>query len=150
MKKGRQSRSDAVDHETEIRAIYAEVGSRALPRDCALRTGCCQFRITGRTPMLTKGEALFLAKGVRAAGRTRIKAREDGSCPLLGVDGRCTVYAHRPFGCRTHFCAEAGGMYPRRHVADLIQRLEALDEKLLGDGPRPIEGALDAALAASR
>jgi hypothetical protein len=33
-------------------------------------------------------------------------------------------------------------MYPRRHVADLIQRLEALDEKLGGDGPHPLEKAL--------
>jgi hypothetical protein len=37
------------------------------------------------------------------------------------------IYESRPFGCRTHFCAKAGGMYPRKHVADLIQRLEAID-----------------------
>lgn len=147
MKKGRQTTAIAMDYEPEIRAIYAEIERRALPRDCAMRTGCCQFRITGRTPMLTRGEALFLAKGVRASGRTRIKPHAHGACPLLGQDGRCTVYAHRPFGCRTHFCEAAGGMYPRKHVADLIQRLEALDEKLRGDGPRPIEGALDSALA---
>jgi hypothetical protein len=32
----------------------------------------------------------------------------------------------------------AGGTVPRKHVADLIQRLEALDEKLGGDGARPL------------
>jgi hypothetical protein len=31
-------------------------------------------------------------------------------------------------------------------VADLIQRLEALDEQLGGDGPRPIQGAVADAL----
>lgn len=31
--------------------------------------------------------------------------------------------------------AEAGGMYPRKHVADLIRRLEAIDEKLGGAAP---------------
>ncbi len=74
--------------------------------------------------------------------------RDDGACPLLGRDGRCTIYAHRPFGCRTHFCAAAGGPYPRPHVADLIRRLEALDEQLGGDGPRPIQGAVADALEA--
>ena len=65
---------------------------------------------------------------------------------MLGRNGRCTIYAHRPFGCRSHFCAAAGGPYPRKHVADLIQRLEALDERLGGDGPRPIHGAVADAL----
>jgi uncharacterized protein len=130
----------------EIMAIYREVEARALPRQCVARTTCCQFRITGRTPMLTRGEALFAATGVRASGRKKLTAKEDGSCPLLGRDGRCTIYAHRPFGCRTHFCEAAGGMYPRKHVADLIQRLEALDERLQGDGPRPLERAVGDAL----
>lgn len=134
------------EYQAEIQGIYTEVERRALPRDCQLRTGCCHFRQTGKTPLLTRGEALFLAKGVRASGRTQVKPHPEGACPLLGRDGRCTVYAHRPFGCRTHFCQPAGGMYPRKHVADLIQRLEALDEKLGGDGSRPLEGALVAAL----
>lgn len=134
------------EYQAEIQAIYAEVERRALPRECQMRTGCCHFRQTGKTPLLTRGEALFLAKGVRASGRTQIKPHPDGACPLLGRDGRCTVYASRPFGCRTHFCEAAGGMYPRKHVADLIQRLEALDEKLGGDGSRPLEGALVSAL----
>ena len=97
--------------------------------------------------MLTKGEAQYAAVGVRASGRKKLPARDDGACPMLGTNGRCTIYAHRPFGCRTHFCAAAGGPYPRKHVADLIQRLEALDEQLRGDGPRPIQGAVADALA---
>ena len=46
----------------------------------------------------------------------------------------------------THFCEAAGGPYPRKHVADLIRRLEVLDERLKGDGPRPIQGAVADAL----
>lgn len=142
----REKKTSPHDYQAEIQAIYTEVERRALPRDCVLRTGCCHFRQTGKTPLLTRGEALFLAKGVRASGRTQVKLHPDGACPLLGRDGRCAVYAHRPFGCRTHFCEAAGGMYPRKHVGDLIQRLEALDEKLGGEGSRPLEGALAAAL----
>lgn len=134
------------DPHREIKAIYAELERRLLPRQCVMRTGCCHFRIAGHTPLLTRGEALHTAQGVRASGRKILKPHPDGACPLLGRDGRCTVYAHRPFGCRTHFCAGAGGMYPRKHVADLIQRLEALDEQLGGHGSRPLEAAVSAAL----
>ncbi|MBK8036123.1 MAG: YkgJ family cysteine cluster protein [Verrucomicrobiaceae bacterium] len=142
------SRPAPAPFAAEIEAIYAEIERRPLPRDCQLRSGCCHFRLTGKTPLLTLGEALYLAKGIRASGRTQLKPHPDGACPLLGRDGRCTVYAHRPFGCRTHFCEAAGGMYPRKHLADLIHRLEALDEKLGGDGSRPLEAAAADALKA--
>ncbi|MCE9519533.1 MAG: YkgJ family cysteine cluster protein [Verrucomicrobia bacterium] len=134
------------DYRAEITAIYSELERRPLERTCISRTECCQFHLTGKTPMLTKGEAAFAATGVRASGRKKLPPRDDGACPMLGRNGRCTIYAHRPFGCRTHFCAAAGGPYPRKHVADLIQRLEALDEQLGGDGPRPIQSAVASAL----
>lgn len=136
------------DARHELEAIYAVLAARPLERACTMRTECCQFRLTGKTPMLTKGEALYAAIGVRASGRKKLPLREDGACPLLGRQGRCMIYLHRPFGCRTHFCTTAGGPYSRKHVADLIQRLEALDEQLGGDGPRPIQGAVADALAA--
>ena len=131
----------------EIRAIYAELTKRPVERSCQARTECCQFQLTGQTPHLTKGEALVAAKGVRAAGRKELPEFEDGACPLLKREtGRCLIYADRPFGCRTHFCDAAGGPYPRKAVLDLIRRLEAVDERLGGDGPRKIEGALVTAL----
>ena len=133
--------------ELELRSIYAEIERRPLQRECVLRTGCCHFRLTGRTPLVTHAEVLFAAKGVRASGRAMARPHADGACPLLGKDGRCTIYEHRPFGCRTHFCAEAGGPYPRKRVADLIHRLEALDEKSgHHHGSRPFVAALTDAL----
>lgn len=134
------------ENRNEMAAIYKAVADRPLERSCSMITECCQFKLTGRTPMLTKGEALYAAVGVRASGRKKLTGRDDGACPLLGKYGRCMIYAHRPFGCRTHFCSAAGGPYPRKHVADLIQRLEVLDERLGGDGPRPIQGAVADAL----
>ena len=129
-----------------VQTIYRELAERPLERQCTMLTECCQFHLTGKTPMLTKGEAVTAAIGVRASGRKKLPDRDDGACPLLGRAGRCMIYAHRPFGCRTHFCAAAGGPYPRKQVADLIQRLEAIDEQLGGDGPRPIQGAVADAL----
>jgi Fe-S-cluster containining protein len=116
-----------------------------------MRTECCHFRITGRAPLVTKVEALFAAKGVRASGKKKLVPHPEDACPCLGKNGRCTIYAHRPFGCRTHFCAPAGGPYPRRQVQDLIQRMEALDEGLGNrEGSRPFEAALADALAEMR
>ena len=127
----------------EVRAVYQELAQRPLTRACQARTECCQFHLTGRTPQLTKGEALVAAKGVRATGRKEMPASADGSCPLLKTaTGRCLIYADRPFGCRTHFCDPAGGPYPRKDVVDLIRRLEDVDQRLGGDGPRKIAAAL--------
>lgn len=134
------------DSRAEITAIYAELERRPLERACISRAECCRFHLTGKTPMLTRGEAAYAAIGVRASGRSKLPPREDGACPMLGRNGRCTIHAHRPFGCRTHFCVPAGGPYPRKHVADLIRRLDALDERLGGDGPRPIQDAVADAL----
>lgn len=129
-----------------VRAIYADLEARPVERDCIRRTECCQFKLTGRTPYLTKGEAVTAAQAMRAVGRTKLVERADGACPLLDPQGRCTIYHSRPFGCRTHFCAAAGGDYSRREVIDLIHRLEDIDVQTGGDGPRSLAAALSAAL----
>ncbi len=126
----------------EVRAVYADLAQRPVERACTRSTGCCQFRVTGRTPQLTRGEALLAARAVRAAGRRKLPEHPDGACPLLREDGACLIYHDRPFGCRTHFCAAAGGMIPRGEVLDLIRRLEAVDAQLGGSGPRALEAAV--------
>jgi Fe-S-cluster containining protein len=131
----------------EVRAVYAELAKRPLERSCQARTECCQFKLTGLTPHLTKGEAVVAAKAFRATGRKTLPESTDGACPLLKRDtGRCMIYADRPFGCRTHFCDAAGGPYSRKQVLDLIRRLEEIDQRLGGDGPRKIQAAIDAAM----
>ena len=122
--------------EAEVRAVYADLARRPIERACTRLTGCCHFALTGRTPQLTRGEALVAARGVRAAGRKALPERPDGACPLLREDGACRIYHDRPFGCRTHFCATAGGPHVRAEVLDLIRRLEAVDARLGGAGPR--------------
>ena len=131
----------------KVRAIYADLANRPVERQCIARTQCCQFRLTGLTPELTKGEALLAAKAFRATGRKELPERKDGACPLLQTEkGRCMIYADRPFGCRTHFCEAAGGMIPRKEILDLIRRLEEIDRDLGGDGPHQIKSAVAAAL----
>ena len=61
---------------------------------------------------------------------------------MLDPQGRCLIYDARPFGCRTHFCAAAGGPFARRDVLDLIRRLEDVDAFLGGDGVHPLPAAV--------
>ncbi len=140
-------RREALD---EVRAVYRELANRPVERACIRRTECCQFKLTGRTPMLTQGEAILAAKALRASGRKALPERDDGACPMLRDNGACMIYEDRPFGCRTHFCAAAGGPYARGEVLDLIRRLEVVDTKLGGKGPRVLEVAVADALAVAR
>src|SRR5450755_3384894 len=126
----------------EVRAVYRELESRPVERACLRRTECCHFKLTGRTPQLTRGEAVLAARALRAAGRKAMPERDDGACPMLRENGTCLIYQDRPFGCRTHFCAAAGGPYSRGEVLDLIRRLEAVDARLGGTGPRAIQAAV--------
>ena len=131
----------------EVRQVYADLAARPIDRNCVRVKESCHFKLTGRTPYLTKGEALLAAKALRATGRRALPANSSGACPLLDLQtGDCLIYDSRPFGCRTHFCAAAGGPYARREVIDLIRRLEAIDEALAGTGPRLLQNAISDAL----
>ena len=133
----------------EVRRVYADLAARPIDRNCVRIKECCHFKLTGRTPYLTKGEAVVAARALRATGRSQLPKNSSGACPLLEeATGNCLIYEARPFGCRTHFCAAAGGPYARREVIDLIRRLEAVDESLGGSGPRLLQSAMSDALRA--
>jgi Fe-S-cluster containining protein len=128
---------------SEVKKIYAELAALPIERSCTLRAECCQFR------HLTRGEALIVAKALRATGRKSLPSPADGACPMFDpFTARCLIYENRPFGCRTHFCAAAGGPYTRKDVLHLIHRLQEIDEHLGGDGPHPIQDAVAGALQA--
>src|SRR3977135_691529 len=127
----------------EVRQVYADLAARPIDRNCMRVKGCCHFKLTGRTPYLTKGEALLAAKALKATGRRALPVNPAGACPLLDSQtGDCLIYGDRPLGCRTHFCAAAGGPYARREVIDLIRRLETIDASLGGTGPRLVQNAI--------
>jgi Fe-S-cluster containining protein len=131
----------------EVRAVYRELAGRPVDRNCVRLKECCHFKLTGRTPFLTRGEAMLAARALRQTGRTRLPAATNGACPMLqGSTGNCLIYESRPFGCRTHFCAAAGGPYERAEVMDLIRRLEEIDARVGGDGPHKIEDAVSLGL----
>ncbi|MFO0678050.1 MAG: YkgJ family cysteine cluster protein [Polyangiaceae bacterium] len=132
---------------TELRALYDRVDALLAPWSCDASTACCRFGVTGREPYPTPVEVKELTHAIRAHGgilsgkakRPLPLVAGDASekpCPLLGDDGRCRVYASRPFGCRTFFCERAVGpsKFPRqeiqalsRAVADLAARMDPRD-----------------------
>jgi Fe-S-cluster containining protein len=127
----------------ETQAVYAALAERPIERQCTGIAECCQFRLTGKTPHLTRGEAITAWAAVKASGRKVLPESVDGACPLLNPKTlRCMIYTGRPFGCRTHFCGAAGGPFARNEVIDLIRRLEKIDAETGGDGSKPIATAL--------
>jgi Fe-S-cluster containining protein len=126
----------------ELRAVYAHADAAYAPYSCPASGECCQLARRGRSPWLWQPEWLLLLEQLEAEKRPLPLARPDGGCPFLDAEGkRCTVYASRPFGCRTYFCERVRGppREPVERVAELLSRLERvalqLDEN---DAPLPL------------
>jgi len=122
----------------ELRAIYRQADAAYAPFSCPASGECCQLAKTKRQPWLWYPEWLLLARK-----HPLPPPREDGGCPYLDAAGkRCTVYAERPFGCRTFFCERIRG--PSRQPADtvsaLLIRLERVSQGIMPSltGPRPL------------
>ena len=64
---------------------------------------------------------------------------EDRTCALLDADGRCRIYASRPFGCRTYFCERREGpnKFPRDRVQELGRRIADLSARTFPRDPGP-------------
>ncbi len=65
----------------DVQAVYAELEQRPILRNCVRLKECCHFKLTGRTPYLTKGEALLAAKALRATPHLYFAGE------LLDIDG---------------------------------------------------------------
>jgi len=122
----------------ELRAIYRQADAAYAPFSCPASGECCQLARTQRQPWLWYPEWKLLA-----SRHTLPPRRKDGGCPYLDPAGRrCTVYADRPFGCRTFFCERIRG--PARQPTDtvdaLLRRLEAVSQRVMPTltGPRPL------------
>jgi Fe-S-cluster containining protein len=86
---------------------------------------------------------------VASPGKKRLPIAGGGSqrCPLLSAEGRCRIYASRPFGCRTYFChriTPEGSKLPRTEILRLSRAVSDLSERFAprDPGPRPLTRAL--------
>jgi hypothetical protein len=148
----------------ELLALYGQVDALLEGWTCACsRAGvdgvpevpCCHFAVTGREPYPTAVELEEVRHAIRAAPPARLDAKhlpmaELRPCPLLSKEGRCRIYASRPFGCRTFFCDDAEAPFgakkrlPRDEVNALGRRVADLSAKFAprDPGPRPLVKAL--------
>lgn len=135
----------------EIGRAIAGDGESDVP--CGECTACCeasQFIHVGpdETDALTHIPAalLFPAPGL-PNGHRLMGYDEHGRCPML-VEGRCTIYAHRPRTCRTYDCrvfaaADIADSDPSKaRIAERARRWQ-FDEPLQDDVVR--RGAVRAA-----
>jgi Fe-S-cluster containining protein len=137
---------------TELRALYARIDRELHGWGCDASTDCCRFGVTGREPYPTAVEIAELERAVRARGglpkRRSLPQSDERRCDLLGDDGRCLVYASRPFGCRTFFCERGHGPVgeradkglPRGPIAEVGRDIAALSDRFApaDPGPRPL------------
>lgn len=129
----------------ELAALYAEVDRAHEGWTCAVSTECCRFGITGREPYVTSIEIAALRRAVGRRGgalsnkrRALPIAEEERTCAFLDRDGRCSVYEHRPLGCRTFFCDRGSGptRVPRAMLVEWSRRVQAIAARHEPDGDR--------------
>ena len=112
----------------ELRAVYRHADAAYAPYSCSASGECCQLAVTKRQPWLWLPEWRLLR-----SAHPLPPPRADGGCPYLDAAGkRCTVYADRPFGCRTFFCSRIRGpaQQPKEAVISLSRRIEFISERL--------------------
>jgi hypothetical protein len=151
----------------ELFELYREVDDRLALATCPSSTECCRFGRTRREPYVTSLELLAVERARKRSSGPRQRplplhdprsakpslplfevVADEGVCPMLGADGRCTVYAARPFGCRTFFCERADVPVPLAHkdLLGFVRRIKelALRHAPRGDEGRPLRNALGA------
>ncbi|MDB4946351.1 MAG: hypothetical protein JWP97_5885 [Labilithrix sp.] len=134
-----------------LRKVYGELEQALDGWGCDASTDCCRFGVTGREPYPTAIEQAELERGVKARGglprRRSLPVAGERRCALLGDDGKCLVYASRPFGCRTFFCERASGpagsgarALPKQEIARLSRAVADLSARFApaDPGPRPM------------
>ncbi|HEX4353023.1 MAG TPA: YkgJ family cysteine cluster protein [Polyangiales bacterium] len=128
----------------ELRTLYARVDALYAEWSCPNSGDCCRFGPSARQPYVTAIEWSAIRHAVAAdgGGRHRYLPMAERTCPLLDRDGRCSVYADRPFGCRTFYCGRAhAGTHPDSdELSALVEALRELAARheLGGEIARPL------------
>jgi Fe-S-cluster containining protein len=178
-RKHRHDPAQKLDEEAlfaELFAIYADAEALLADWTCPASTECCRFGLTGREPYVTSIELAAMKRELARIGGERAfrhaeplapaepqkqskkrrlgMAPDERTCPLLNHEGRCSVYAARPLGCRTFFCERAtsptrarstrGRALPQKELNELVQRVRGVASKhaLGGDLGRALTRAL--------
>ena len=98
---------EQTNEERRVETIVRDGGSVATFLKKGLNgvpcNGCRMCCYHPRIEVEPQDDIRHLDIETREDGGQTLRRREDGSCVHLGPEG-CTVYAHRPRGCRTYDC----------------------------------------------
>lgn len=133
----------------ELKTLYAEVDAAYGGYGCEGTTECCRFAVTGREPYVTSIEVLAVERAMAARGGAlkpakralplvRVAREAERICPMLNEDARCAIYAHRPLGCRSHWCHRAASdrPVPRAELHRFVRRVQDIAARHHHDGDR--------------
>ncbi|MEO8799712.1 MAG: YkgJ family cysteine cluster protein, partial [Polyangiaceae bacterium] len=135
-------------------SLYAEADALVAGWQCDMSTDCCRFGVTGREPYVTAVELAEVLDARKVSGGKGLSTKrslpvvDERRCPMLSDEGRCTIYASRPLGCRTFFCAAAlaklGEKLPRKEFQRIVHAIEALSLRAFPEKheSRPLTRAL--------
>jgi Fe-S-cluster containining protein len=156
MRSTSDERKRSLESLEQLRTLYARIDAALGGWGCDASTDCCRFGVTGREPYPTALELAELERAVKARGglprrnKRMLPAAGERRCALLGDDGRCLVYASRPFGCRTFFCERARSAVgegtralPKAEIAEVSRAIADLSARFdtRNPGPRPLSRA---------
>jgi uncharacterized protein len=142
----------------ELAAVYRDVDAAYAAYRCPGTSECCHFAVTGREPYVTSIELAAMQRAIAARGgalpakRRALSMypgeyRDERICPLLTTDGRCSIYAARPLGCRSFWCHRAdvpADAVARDALTQFVRRIQAIATRHQpgGDQGRPLSKAL--------
>ncbi len=154
----------------ELAAVYRDVDAAYGAYRCPGTSECCHFAVTGREPYVTSIELAAIERAVAARGgplapKKRAlpiypgssgrrgpnpapsEYRDERICPLLTREGRCSIYAARPLGCRSFWCHRAdvpAEAVSRDALAGFVRRIQTIAQRHRPDGDqgRPLSRAL--------
>jgi hypothetical protein len=142
----------------ELAQVYRDIDLAFAEYRCPATRECCHFGVTGREPIVTSIELLALQQATAARGGPLAKSKralpmyrdaydDERICPLLGRDGRCSIYAARPLGCRSYWCHRAelpNRAVTRAAIGGFVRRIQAIAARHEHDGDRgrPLRRAL--------
>jgi hypothetical protein len=142
----------------ELEAVYRDVDAGYGEYRCPGTRECCHFAVTGREPHVTSIELAAIRVAIRARGgplapKKRAlpmypdRYRDERICALLTAEGRCSIYAARPLGCRSFWCHRADvpvDPVSRDALAAFVRRIQSIADRHARDGDRgrPLSAAI--------
>jgi Fe-S-cluster containining protein len=95
------------DALSELEQVYQALDDalREMNPKCEASGVCCNFRNGGYILYASELETERVRQAVGEPGPWPLT--DEGQCPFLSSDRKCSIHPDRPLGCRTYFCDPA-------------------------------------------